>query len=73
MNEQFWVEVIEAHSMVSFNHERIVKVARNGKHATVMYFENDLDNGIIITVREVETETKDPLPVPPTGSGRGRR
>lgn len=63
---QFWREVIEAHDMVTVNHNVAVNVARNGKEAHVSWqTDNFPPHGFVqVHVREVDTETHDPLPVP---------
>jgi hypothetical protein len=71
MEELFWKEVMDAYTMVSVNHEREVKVARNGKAAKIAY--DPGSDSIVIVIVNVDTEVKDPLPVPPPGTGRGRR
>jgi hypothetical protein len=68
VDEMFWKDVMEAYQQITVNHEREITVARNGKEAEVYYVPSNIVEGveasIVIEIREVETETKDPLPVP---------
>jgi hypothetical protein len=57
---QFWMDVIHAYNLVSVSSEVSVTVARNGHEAVV----EPLVDSVVITIREVETESKEPLPGP---------
>lgn len=59
MNEQFWLEVMQAYNKVATDHELQIVVARDGKEAIIEWDEDY--EGVRIGIVEVQTETKEAL------------
>lgn len=62
MNEQFWLDVIEAYRQVNVQHDRYMHIERDSNKASVFY-DNDSEL-IVIEIESANTQTREARIVP---------